>query len=226
MLLRGRVSRHGERGVGGIARFTGRFGQRTGSDAPFQRRSIVGGDTSFFLSVRATSPESVEPQGRRTGLDQSGGSRTRALVDCLSPLCPASGQVAGYLVSTRTSLASRDRAAGRCPVTSVRIPQALRRLVRERVNSRCEYCQTSEWLCGLPCEIDHIIPRSKERPTTDDNLCLACASCNGYKRVSTHATDPDSGEDVSLFNPRQQRWNDHFAWNKDGTTIIGLTACG
>jgi hypothetical protein len=31
---------------------------------------------------------------------------------------------------------------------------------------------------------------------------------------------------VSLFNPRQQRWRDHFAWNEDSTTIIGLTACG
>ena len=111
-------------------------------------------------------------------------------------------------------------------MTSVKISQALRRLVRARAKGRCEYCQTSEWLSGLPCEIDHIIPRAKEGPTTADNLCLACASCNGYKRAITHAIDPESGEETALFNPRQQRWQEHFAWSEDGTTIIGLTACG
>jgi hypothetical protein len=29
-----------------------------------------------------------------------------------------------------------------------------------------------------------------------------------------------------LFNPRQQRWTEHFAWSEDGTRIIGLTDCG
>jgi len=111
-------------------------------------------------------------------------------------------------------------------MTPAKIPEALRRLIRTRAQSRCEYCQTSEWLSGLPCEIDHIIPRVKGGPTTADNLCLACASCNGYKRVSTHAADPESGEEVALFNPRQQRWQEHFAWSEDGATIIGLTACG
>ena len=111
-------------------------------------------------------------------------------------------------------------------MTSVKIPQALRRLVRIRAQSRCEYCQTSEWLSGLPCEIDHIIPRAKKGPTAADNLCLACASCNGYKRATTYSVDPESGEEAALFNPRQQRWREHFAWSDDGTTIIGLTACG
>ena len=59
-----------------------------------------------------------------------------------------------------------------------------------------------------------------------DNLCLACAACNGYKRASAHATDPESGEQVALFDPRQQRWHEHFAWSEDGTLIVGLTACG
>jgi len=102
----------------------------------------------------------------------------------------------------------------------------MRRLVRERAESRCEYCHTPEWLSGLPCEIDHINPRAKGGATIADNLCLACASCNGYKQAHTHATDPESGEKVSLFNPRQQRWGEHFAWSDDGATIIGLTACG
>jgi len=29
-----------------------------------------------------------------------------------------------------------------------------------------------------------------------------------------------------LFNPRRQRWPEHFEWSEDGTQIVGLTDCG
>ena len=61
------------------------------------------------------------------------------------------------------------------------IPKPLRELVRQRAEGRCEYCQTSEWLNGLPGEVDHIFPRALGGPTDADNLCFACSSCNGYK---------------------------------------------
>ncbi|HEY3227585.1 MAG TPA: hypothetical protein VGJ87_00105 [Roseiflexaceae bacterium] len=31
---------------------------------------------------------------------------------------------------------------------------------------------------------------------------------------------------MPLFNPRAQRWDEHFAWSDDGTQILGLTAIG
>jgi len=31
---------------------------------------------------------------------------------------------------------------------------------------------------------------------------------------------------VSLFNPRNQEWKEHFTWNQEGTEIMGITACG
>jgi hypothetical protein len=111
-------------------------------------------------------------------------------------------------------------------MTPDKISRYLRRLVRARAQNRCEYCQTSEWLSGLSCEIDHIIPRAQDGATEADNLCLACASCNGHKWAKTHAVDPESSKSVALFNPRQQRWREHFAWSEDGTTINGLTASG
>lgn len=107
-----------------------------------------------------------------------------------------------------------------------RISRVLRQRVRTRAQSRCEYCQTAERLTGLLCEIDHIIPRAHGGLTADDNLCLACAACNGYKGANTHAIDPESGDQTALFNPRHQNWRDHFAWSEDGTLIIGLTNCG
>ena len=106
------------------------------------------------------------------------------------------------------------------------MPAALRREVRTRARSRCEYCQTAEWLSGIRGEVDHIIPRSQGGPTTGANLCLACVSCNGHKQSQTHARDPESDVEVTLFNPRQQLWREHFAWSEDGTLIQGLTPCG
>ncbi len=111
-------------------------------------------------------------------------------------------------------------------MTASDIPRPLRELVRTRAEHRCEYCPTSEWLSGIKCEIDHIIPHARDGPTAAENMCLACPSCNGYKQARTHAVDPESGEEVSLFHPRHQYWPDHFAWSEDGTRLIGLTACG
>lgn len=59
-----------------------------------------------------------------------------------------------------------------------------------------------------------------------ENLCLACELCNQYKWTKTEFNDPQTGQSIALFNPRQQRWSDHFQWSKDGTEITGLTACG
>ncbi len=38
-------------------------------------------------------------------------------------------------------------------------------------------------------------------------------------------TDPQTEQEVPLFNPRADRWNDHFAWDEDWQ-IVGLTAIG
>jgi hypothetical protein len=31
---------------------------------------------------------------------------------------------------------------------------------------------------------------------------------------------------VPLFNPRTQKWSDHFVWTDSGTRILGKTATG
>ncbi len=111
-------------------------------------------------------------------------------------------------------------------MTSPKIPRALEHEVRERASGRCEYCQTPELLSGQPAHIDHIRPRVRGGPTQADNLCLACAPCNSFKLDQTEAIDPDSGEALALFNPRQQQWQGHFAWDESGTMIMGLTPTG
>jgi hypothetical protein len=74
--------------------------------------------------------------------------------------------------------------------------------------------------------IEHIVPLSRGGSSDETNLWLACAWCNSYKGTKTHAEDPMTGKDVPLFNPRTQRWQDHFRWSEDGLRIIGLTSTG
>jgi len=74
--------------------------------------------------------------------------------------------------------------------------------------------------------VEHIIPQAAGGPSTEENLWLACPLCNGHKGTQTHGTDPESGEQVPLFNPRRQDWHGHFCWSEDGTLIVGRTACG
>jgi hypothetical protein len=73
---------------------------------------------------------------------------------------------------------------------------------------------------------EHIVPRSQQGETTMGNLAWACQGCNNHKYNKAEARDPVTGAMVPLFHPRRQRWADHFAWNEDGTLILGLSAIG
>lgn len=109
---------------------------------------------------------------------------------------------------------------------SVYIPQTLRDAVRSRARQRCEYCHSVEWLTGQRHELDHILPVHLGGGSTLENLCLACSLCNRHKQTRTTATDSESGAEVPLFNPRLQRWRDHFTWDAGGMRLVGLTATG
>jgi hypothetical protein len=63
---------------------------------------------------------------------------------------------------------------------------------------------------------------------TDDesNLWLSCPLCNRHKADRTTAVDPETGQRVPLFNPRDQRWGDHFDWSDDGLRVAGKTPTG
>lgn len=106
------------------------------------------------------------------------------------------------------------------------IPRALRARIAARDKQRCAYCLTTEENCGLRMHVDHIIPEVAGGLTTEENLCLACFSCNVAKAAQQAALDPLTGAAVALFHPLRQRWSAHFAWSGDKTRIIGLTACG
>jgi hypothetical protein len=75
-------------------------------------------------------------------------------------------------------------------------------------------------------ELDHLFPRSLGGPTAESNLWLACSTCNDHKSNRFLITDPMSGVTVKIFNPRRQKWEEHFVWSADATQIEGTTAVG
>jgi HNH endonuclease len=109
---------------------------------------------------------------------------------------------------------------------SAYISASLREQVRQTDRAQCSYCQTQEANSGIPLSFDHILPRSKGGETTFDNLCLACRPCNEFKSNFTEGINLLTGMNVGLFNPRSQKWADHFEWSEDGTKIEGKTSTG
>jgi hypothetical protein len=99
-----------------------------------------------------------------------------------------------------------------------------RDLVRRRANNRCEYCLLPQEHSELTHHVEHIV--SKQHGGRDDmgNLALACHRCNLHKGPNLTGIDPLTGEVVSLFNPRHERWNEHFSFH--GTHIMGITPTG
>src|ERR671933_1816830 len=78
----------------------------------------------------------------------------------------------------------------------------------------------------MPMHIEHLIPLAAGGISGEENLWVACPLCNGAKGTRTHYPDPETGEEVPLFNPRRQVWREHCQWSESGMEIIGLTPCG
>jgi len=88
------------------------------------------------------------------------------------------------------------------------IPDAVRARVRAQAGNRCGYCLARQEYVPWLLEIEHIVPISKGGVDDEENLWLACRSCNLFKSDQTLARDPLTGRRVRLFNPRKQRWKE------------------
>ena len=89
----------------------------------------------------------------------------------------------------------------------------------------CEYCRLAPDERLSKFQIDHIIALKHGGSDNTDNLSLACLKCNSFKGPNVAALDPMTGEATKLYNPRRQRWNEHFRLNLD-SMITGLTPEG
>jgi HNH endonuclease len=111
-------------------------------------------------------------------------------------------------------------------VSADQISEAVRARIREQADNRCGYCLSPQHLVLGVLEIEHLVPKSRGGTDDEDNLWLACRLCNGFKAAQTQGRDPAGGRLVDLFNPRRQRWQEHFQWSEDGARVVGTTTCG
>jgi hypothetical protein len=101
---------------------------------------------------------------------------------------------------------------------------ATRTLVRTRALNRCEYCLLAQDGSSLTHHIEHVVARQHGGTDDHNNLALACHRCNLRKGPNLTGIDPITGAIVPLFNPRRDRWLDHFRVR--GPVIEGITAVG
>lgn len=99
-----------------------------------------------------------------------------------------------------------------------------RQIVASRANFVCEYCLITEEDAYFRFQVEHIISRKHGGSSDLDNLAFACVYCNRFKGSDIASLKPETDDLIRLFNPRTDRWNDHFRLN--GATIEASTEIG
>jgi hypothetical protein len=110
-------------------------------------------------------------------------------------------------------------------VSRTYIGAELRRQVIARAEGLCEYCLIHEADTFFGCQVDHIISEKHGGATEAQNLAYACLFCNRHKGSDVGSVLLD-GSFSRFFNPRTDRWTEHFALGADGITIEPRTEIG
>lgn len=101
---------------------------------------------------------------------------------------------------------------------------AVRNLVRKRAGNRCEYCRLPQECYDLTFHVEHVVASQHRENDAPSNLALACDRCNLHKGTNLVTIDHETGEQVQLFNPRTDSWDEHFSLV--GAEIVGTSPTG
>lgn len=99
------------------------------------------------------------------------------------------------------------------------IPTYLRILVAERALFRCEYCRLFEIFSFYTFQIEHIISLKHSGKTIAKNLAYACPFCNVNIGSDIATVLEDTLQPIRIYNPRVDKWDDHFAIETSGLII-------
>ncbi len=106
------------------------------------------------------------------------------------------------------------------------IQKTIRDKIKKAANNACEYCKAIRTYSSSPFAIEHITPVAKKGSNKFENLAYSCNNCNHAKHTATSAIDPITNNEVPLFHPRNQIWQNHFKWTADFLVMEGLTPVG
>ena len=98
--------------------------------------------------------------------------------------------------------------------------------VARDARGECGYCRAPQRALPYRLEVEHLRPSSLGGGDERANLWLSCHKCNKLRSNHVAGTDPLTQQEVALFNPRQDDWTTHFAWQDGGVFIVGRTAIG
>jgi hypothetical protein len=104
------------------------------------------------------------------------------------------------------------------------ISAEIRFIVATRANHVCEYCLIAEQDAYFKFQVEHVISRKHGGSSVVDNLALACVFCNRYKGSDIASLIPGRNELVRFYNPRIDRWSEHFRLN--GAIIEPISPIG
>lgn len=111
-------------------------------------------------------------------------------------------------------------------MAKISISDSLRESVILRAFNCCEYCKSKDKYSPIFFTLDHTLPESLNGASDFANLAYACFLCNRLKSNKINIFDRTSDKWIALFNPRKDKWSEHFIWNDDTTLIIGITIIG
>jgi len=104
------------------------------------------------------------------------------------------------------------------------VSRETRQIVASRANFIYEYCLITEEDAYFRFQLEHIISRKHGGSSELENLAFACVFCNRYKGSDIASLKPGTNELVRFYNPRIDRWREHFQLNGvviDSSTEIG-----
>ncbi len=107
-----------------------------------------------------------------------------------------------------------------------RVSKDIRVYVLQRANFRCEYCHRPLRFGVSRFHVDHIVPIERHLGSEGfENLASSCITCNTNKSSDVASYDESNTLELApLFNPRTQRWDEHFKLHEGyiiGQTVIG-----
>lgn len=100
-----------------------------------------------------------------------------------------------------------------------RISPQQREQVRQRAGGLCEYCRKAEGYSAHSHQVDHIISQRHHGSDALENNAWACLRFNINKGTDIGGYDSQTGQLAPFYNPRTQRWDDHF--ELQGAEIAG-----
>ncbi|HEX3443642.1 MAG TPA: HNH endonuclease [Chthoniobacterales bacterium] len=98
-----------------------------------------------------------------------------------------------------------------------------REIVELRADRRCEYCRAPQPVTGIRYHLEHLFPQSLGGTDEVNNLALACPTCNYYKSNHLLGIDEEGLPGRPLFNPRRDRWQEHFEFDSASLRLKGNT---